>query len=428
VRVLGVVDTDSYAKWGAALLDRMPSGWRRDLTVLANPLAPSAPQLRTALAGTRFATDSIAPSPLDAIVDRIVGEQPEVVLLSLHGPAVRVVIRAVTSRTARRPVFVSGLPGISIPATRKALTFRSQTDLLVLHSTQEVEAFGRLAGRMELRQDFALATLPFLPARAERPPGSEIVFAAQAIVPRPLEHRLALLGWLAETARRHPDTPVVIKLRAAAGEQQTHPEKHAYDDLLRGLADRPPNLVVSHGPMSEHLARARGLVTVSSTAAIEAAAMGVPALVLRDFGVRPALINPVFVGSGLLGDRDDLRAARFSAPDDGWLERNYLHPPSAEDWVPAIEALVARRALGPLPLRPAYRPPRGGPLRRAWDRKRVLGPHDRSVLGTVVLVPGLPARAALLAWRRARKRLRTAGLRTAGRATGARSAARAERP
>ena len=53
--------------------------------------------------------------------------------------------------------------------------------------------------------------------------------------------------------------------------------------------------------MAEHLERAAALVTVSSTAVLEAVASGVPAVVIDEFGVAPKLINTVFEGSGLFG-------------------------------------------------------------------------------------------------------------------------------
>jgi hypothetical protein len=74
-----------------------------------------------------------------------------------------------------------------------------------------------------------------------------------------------LLGWLAQAARARPDRRVILKLRGTTGEAQTHSERYPFDVMLAGLDDRPDNLVVSTGPMSQHLTRAAALVTVSST-------------------------------------------------------------------------------------------------------------------------------------------------------------------
>jgi capsule polysaccharide modification protein KpsS len=52
------------------------------------------------------------------------------------------------------------------------------------------------------------------------------------------------------------------------------------------------------GSMHDALRTARGFVTVSSTAALEAMAMDRPTLIISDFGVSAEMINLVFEGSG----------------------------------------------------------------------------------------------------------------------------------
>lgn len=400
MRVLAIADSDSYVKWGAAVLRRAPSHWETSLLVVATPAAPSAGQLQVALDGAAARVVR-----LDALTDEIARTQPDVVLLAVRGPVVRVLIRAITGRGSR-PVLVTGLPGISIPVTRKALYYRSQADLVLLHSHREVREFALLARQMGLAQEFALASLPFLPGARETAGGASIVFAAQAKVPRSLEDRERLIDLLADAARANPSYRVVVKLRGVAGEAQTHAEKYPLDTLLAARDDVPPNLVVSTGSMAAHLRTAEALVTVSSTAAIEAIAMGVPVLALDDFGVDDALINTVFLGSGLLGSASSLARREFRHPDAGWLDDNYFHDPADETWVAAIEGLATRAAVGELPLRRAHRGTLGGNLRRVWDRKRALGRHDRSVAGYLALGVGLPLRRVVLLARRVRRAVR----------------------
>jgi len=403
-RVLAVADSDSYLKWGAALLDRAPQEWERSLAILASPVLPSPDQIESALAG------GSAPAPvimdLSALAVRVTESEPDVVLVAVRGPLVKVVVRAIVGAAARRPVIVSGLPGISIPATRMAIAHRAQADLLVLHSRREVREFGVLAEWIGCEQRFALATLPFLLAdrhRESRRHTGDVIFAAQAKVPRSREDRVTLLRWLAEAARSDPARRVVVKVRAAAGEAQTHAEEHDYAELISALEEVPPNLVVEGGPMGRHLAGAGALVTVSSTAAIEAVAMRVPVLALDDFGVSPELINPVFEGSGLLGGSADLVAGRFGSPDREWLLDNYFHGAEHDDWVERIEELLALREAGALQLKPLRSGTVGGRLRRAWDRKIALGRFDRSYSGMVALAVGLPVRAVYRALRRIRR-------------------------
>ncbi|WP_144754963.1 DUF6716 putative glycosyltransferase [Curtobacterium pusillum] len=403
-RVVGLVDTDSFAKWGAHLLATAPAHWDLELLTVATPRSASRAQLRSAFRGLDDRLAHLAAAPptpmhVDAIVERLRRDPPDAVLVSVIGPVAELVVDEVLRRVGRRPVLVTGLPGISYPAKWKGVFFRARADLFVLHSHREVRAYEDLAAEGGVEPHFALATLPF--ARRGDAPGvrdgggpvrDAVVFAAQPSVPAERADRERVVDWLVETARRHPSWRVVIKVRAAAGEHQTHREQDPYPDLVP--ADAPANLVVESGPMSEHLDRAVALVTISSTAVLEAAARGVPALTLTDFGTGRHLINEVFVGSGLEGDARDLVDGRFGTVRAEWMHDNHFHPESENDWAARTEALMALRDAGGLVDRPAARRSRGGELRRAWERKNALGPDDRSVLGTVALLIGAPVRAA----------------------------------
>ncbi len=407
VRILTVADSDSYVKWGAALLDRAPAGWEKSLVVLASPVLPSAEQLSAALAG--IAPDLGQPPIVDlsALATRVAEMQPDVVMLTMRGRLVRVAIHAIVGAAPRRPVIVSGLPGISVPATCKAIAYRAQADLFVLHSRREIREFTELAAAMGIEHRFRLATLPFLPRKdPSRGQDGDVIFAAQAKVPWEKSDRIALLSWLAESARRHPYRRVVIKVRAARGERQTHRERHNYADLIREL-DRPApnNLVIARGAMADHLAGAAALVTISSTAAIEAIALDMPVLIVSDFGVSDRLINTVFEGSGLFGNSGDVVEGRFKRADPGWLEDNYFHAAEDDDWVSGVEQLLVLREAGQLALKMQKLGVAGGALRRAWDRKRALGRLDRSVAGMIALAVGTPTQLALLLVQEMRARL-----------------------
>lgn len=397
MRAIALADSDSYVKWGAAMLSRLPEGWDVELVLVRTPKQPSRTQLATALSGSVIAPDSVRVLDFDAAVARIRAERPELIIAATIGPVVDLAIAAVLTGARWRPVVVSGLPGIALPERRRALYYRSQADVIVLHSVTEMRRFQVIADRNGIDQDFALATLPFL-LEGRRGSGTDIIFAAQAIVPPRRDQRVRMLEWLAEFARKHPDRRVVVKVRAARGEQQTHAEHFGYEQLADELfADRPANLVIEGGTMLEHLGRAGGLVTVSSTAAIEAIANGVPVLVIDEFGVTPQLINEVFEGSGLLGGRSALLAADFRLAEPDWLVDNYFHGVESDTWVEAVQDRLERARAGTLPVRGRVIRGGGGSLRRAWERRRALGKYDRSLLGLVALAVGTPARALVLA-------------------------------
>jgi len=419
-RLLVVADTDSYAKWGAALATRLPEAWSAEFALVRNPAAPSARQLRVALAGTRFTPDDVRHVELDELRALVDEGRPDAVLLALRGPLVRVAA-PIVGAGPDRPVLVSGFPGLTIPAEPKAIVYREQVDLIVLHSRREVREFRANADTLEVPVALGLATLPFLgdadrSRRTDAPASdggagrTDLVFAAQAKVPAERDDRVRMLRWLADAARRRPHRRVVVKVRARAGEAQTHAEAYDYGDLLADVDVRsrlggslPPNLVVEDGPMAEHLARASTLVTVSSTAVLEAIAAGVPALVVDEFGVAPKLINTVFEGSGLFGGAAAVAAGEGRAPHPEWLDDNYFHGTAADDWLDRLEHLVARRRARSLVLNARRFNLTGGALRRAFERKRMLGHHDRSLAGGMAMAVAIPARWVLRRARRVRR-------------------------
>lgn len=389
MRIVALADSDSYVKWGAALIGSLPGDGERELLVVDSPIVVSDAQLAAALVGSGI--DRVSRVSFPEVTARLAADPPDAVLVATPGPIAMVLMRMI-AELSPRPVLVSGLPGISIPTTRKALLYRRQCDLMVLHSHREIREFHRLSRAKGWDHRFGLAHLPFTTtAPAE---GTDLVFAVQAIVPAEHGDRLVVARMLRDAALADPSRRVVIKVRAVAGENQTHPERDGYPGLIAGLGPVPANLVVNAGPMADALATAEGLVTVSSTAAIEAIARRIPVIAIDTFGIRRSLINPVFRGSGLFGGREAVVGRDFRHPDPAWLDDNYFHDPSADDWYRELEGLVAARRAGELAPRVSHLP-RGGRLRAAWDRKRAFGDADRSVGGRVALVIGTPLRGAV---------------------------------
>ncbi len=252
--------------------------------------------------------------------------------------------------------------------------FRARADLFVLHSHREVRAYEQLAGENGVTPHFALATLPFARRwpQASTVRRDSVVFAAQPSVPAERADRERIVGWLVEAARAHPEWRVVVKVRAAAGEHQTHREQ---------TRTRSSSPTTRRRTSSSRVGRWRTTstvrwhsVTVSSTAVLEAAARGVPALTLTDFGVGRPLINEVFVGSGLEGDARDLVDGRFGTVDPAWMHDNHFHPESDDDWVARTEVLMAQRDAGSWS---TDRPPDGAAGRVAT----CLGTAERARIG-----------------------------------------------
>lgn len=352
VRVVAIADSDSYLKWSAATLEVMPPGWHTEQWLIRNPIAPSADQVRAA-------TDrSVRMMNVASVAAALAANPPDVLVLAATGPVVQTLLSLPLLRRARRPVLVSGLPGISVPATQRAVQFRSGCDVFILHSHREVTEFSTEAAKLGVRMDFGLATLPFIKQvrraaakidadedhEAGKQRTEKIVFAAQAKFPEELADRQRVLRSFAALP---PERKVVIKLRALPGEQQTHRERLPYtelwDELVAAEGFDHDLIDFAAGSMADVLDHADGFVTVSSTAALEAIGVGVPVLILDDFGVSADLVNEVFIGSGCLGSLDDLATSTLHQPQADWLERNYFHDPVDDDWLAKIEEVLRVR-------------------------------------------------------------------------------------
>ena len=103
-RVLAVADTDSYLKWSAATLRRLPAEWSWTQLVLRNPVQPSAQQMTAAGAGSVQLVD------LPELTRRIGQDRPDVVLLAATGPVVETLTALPPFRRRDRPLLVTGLP------------------------------------------------------------------------------------------------------------------------------------------------------------------------------------------------------------------------------------------------------------------------------------------------------------------------------
>lgn len=399
-RILFVTDSDSYVKWGAALANQVPKDWPVRLVVARGNAEPSPRQLVEALEGTRFEGENVMRVGMGELRSLLTHWRPDVLVAASRGLAVQAMITLVAN-TPRRPVLVSGLAGIAVPVIPFGLGFRRAVDVFILHSRRELREFADASARLGISHTYELATVPFIstaPQAVERdsmrssltpePVRDRIVFAAQAMVPASRRDRVWLLRRLVETARAHPGLEVVIKVRAREGEPQTHVEHFSYesllDDLLASGERIPANLVVESGAMSRQLKRAVSLVTVSSTAILEAIAEEIPCLALTDFGISANQINLVLLDSGLLGTTDELVDGAFRHPNPDWLEDNYFHEPEQNTWLPKVESLLERRHTAGLPAYPEVPKTLANRLRSVLYRHLAFAPEPGSTRDLVV--------------------------------------------
>lgn len=320
-----LADSDTRWKWGALTARRIApedADLRLDGYLLRGRATPTARQLQE----TGAPADSLREVTAAEFLRAMEREPYDVLVLALVGGGVQAMLhglRAVWKDRPGRPVVVTGHVGVVYEKLADGLLLRHGADLVLANSRQDAERFR--AVYEGVGADASAVTevaLPFLGGAqhtGEHEPYT-VVFAAQPSVPGDRRDRAYLLDRLVRHARAHPEREVLLKLRSRPGEHTTHLEELPYQRLARGR-DLPPNLRLVYGHMGEVLDRTDLLVTVSSTAALEALHRRVPTAVLTDLGVRESLGNHHFVGSGCLASWDQLDAGHRPQPDEEWLAR-----------------------------------------------------------------------------------------------------------
>lgn len=297
---------------------------------------------------------------------RVMAREPyDVLVLALVGGGVQAVLhglRRVWEDRTDRPVVVTGYVGVVYEKLADGLLLRHGADLVLANSRQDADRFRQVyEGVGADASSVTEVALPFLggaPYTGEHEPYT-VVFAAQPSVPETRRDRTYLLERLVRHARLHPGREVLLKLRSRPGEHTTHLEELPYQKLAQRL-DLPPNFRLAYGNMGEVLDRTDLMVTVSSTAALESLHRRVPTVVLTDLGVREALGNHHFVGSGCLASWDQLDAGHRPVPDEEWVARQGVAADggygSAFDTARERIAELLGRPGGLPPLAPYYTP------------------------------------------------------------------------
>ncbi|MEU0370798.1 DUF6716 putative glycosyltransferase [Streptomyces sp. NPDC006283] len=362
VRVAVLADSDTRWKWGALTARRIAPSTSVELSgfLLRGRATPTARQL--AEVGVR--ADELREVTGNEFLRAMKEEPYDVVVLALVGGGVQAMLHGLAALgLARRPVVVTGYVGVVYEKLSDGLLLRHGADVVLANSRHDADRFravyegvGADAGAV------TEAALPFLggaPYRAVEGRDT-VVFAVQPSVPESRADRTYLLRRLVEHARLHPGREVLLKLRSKPGEHTTHLEEIPYQKLADKLpGGLPPNFRLVYGHMGEVLDRTDLLVTVSSTAALEALHRRIPTAVLTDLGVREALGNHHFLGSGLLASWDQLDGGHRPTPDSDWLSRQGVAADGSYDSAfDEARTRVAELLLAPglPPLAPYYTP------------------------------------------------------------------------
>jgi hypothetical protein len=304
--------------------------------------------IRPALESRGFACRTIAPSDIrHAISDSQLADygggavaymrwadlltaslDADVVVLAMQGPQVRRfchdMFDFVELTGAVPPVMITGWVGVIIEKTVAGYLERYATDIVAVNSRSDLATFKKAASSLQLPTDnLLLSGLSLLSGEyREAPVDAQIktvMFADQPTVPQARDDRLYLYHRLLAYARAHPDRQVVLKPRHRIGEDTFHRMKFHPEAVLSSVR-RPPNFFIDYTPISDRLATLDLMLTVSSTAALEAVGAGVRTAFIADLDVREQLGNHIFLDSGLLRTFDQLERDEIGVPLKGWID------------------------------------------------------------------------------------------------------------
>ncbi|MBO8196038.1 hypothetical protein ITI46_30980 [Streptomyces oryzae] len=433
-----LADSDTRWKWGVLTARRLAPEAAIDGLLLRGRATPTPRQLAEVgvtvdtlceVTTAEFLRAATAPGAYDMVVLACVGGAVQAMLHGLGRAVAGDAGEGAERGSARRPVVVTGYVGVVYEKLADGLLLRHGADVVLANSPYDADRFRAVYEGVGADGGSVVeCALPFLegvdgggsdgadagPEAADGP--FTVVFAVQPSVPAGRADRAYLLRRAIGHALQHPERDVLIKLRSKPGEHTTHIEELPYQKLVRKVAGGrdggsggglPPNCRLVYGNMGEILDRARHtgglLVTVSSTAALESLHRSLPTAVLTDLGVREALGNHYFTGSGCLASWDQLDDGLLPEADEKWALRQGVRGgdgfAAARERV--AELVTCSRGDGLPPLAPYYTvrtapgylpgilrryglepdgSPAGGAAAEAADAAEGLGAAGRSVV------------------------------------------------
>ena len=305
---------------------------------------------------------------------------------------------------------------------------RVASDVVAVNSVDNLREFEEVARQLDLPCDnLLLSGLPLLPAEPApmaTGPIRTVLFADQPTIPGALWDRAYLYLRLIDYAKAHPLRRVLLKPRHRPEEGTFHVMQDHPESVLSRLGPLPANLEVIYDSITTLLPTTDVMLTVSSTAGLEAIGHGVRTVFVGDLGIHEKHGNQVLLRSGLIASFDEVIADRLPQPSQEWLADMFIGHGASP--VTRIVDRVTELAALPPTQRPAHAVAQSSYLREriavrsrreqlpaiARDPSGTAGPGGRRLVAILMpvvvraelllraLLPGTWYRAALGLWRR----------------------------
>ena len=279
-----------------------------------------------------------------------IADNTDVLILGLDGQRSRDALLQLSSiweGRSKRPLLVSAYPGLLFRFALEGMLDRSGADLLCLNSERDLETYRQGRQAQGLSCDNAAVTgLPVLwnaHPRETPPERPSIVFFEQPSIPgHPLQRRY-ICRQLKALAEAWPEHPVIFKPRTSSIESTLHRRHGEMAGVIEAMSETIPNLQLSFKPATRLLRSCGCAITVSSTAALEAMAMGVSTRIVGDLGITETLGNHFFAESGAVADFAAIRANPFEVIHNStWLKKQGWMEKGESQFIKAVLARLER--------------------------------------------------------------------------------------
>ncbi|HEG2606836.1 DUF6716 putative glycosyltransferase [Campylobacter sp. W0066.1] len=228
-----------------------------------------------------------------------------------------------------RPLVVTGMNGLTDSNDTHALLCRIGADLICVNSLENLKNFKKKMSLLGLSSNnLFYSGYGRLYNQNKIPYNNEIktiLFVEQPSIPKHIKQKKYLVEKIIEYANRYPLRRIIIKKRAILHKQ--HMNAHLKDDtifdfFMKNNIKIPNNLIFNDSSVEELMYQVDLCVSFYSTVIIEAIALGVRSIIIKDFGIGRSNENHHFIGSGLLISLNEWIEDKIPNVNQEWKKNN----------------------------------------------------------------------------------------------------------
>ncbi|MCV3373765.1 hypothetical protein L8V80_02330 [Campylobacter lari] len=228
-----------------------------------------------------------------------------------------------------RPLVISGMNGLTDSNDTHALLCRIGADLICVNSLENLKNFKKKMSLLGLSSNnLFYSGYGRLYNQNKIPYNNEIktiLFVEQPSIPKHIKQKKYLVEKIIEYANRYPLRRIIIKKRAILHKQ--HMNAHLKDDtifdfFMKNNIKIPNNLIFNDSSVEELMYQVDLCVSFYSTVIIEAIALGVRSIIIKDFGIGRSNENHHFIGSGLLISLNEWIEDEIPNVNQEWKKNN----------------------------------------------------------------------------------------------------------